>query len=300
MKRLLIITTLLGFSAFIAEAQLLEDTDKKLKIKKVDRKRFIFFRGRKKMKRIDGVRFDESKSSPRYSSARNRIKTHSASVKSSEGNPFREGNYRTSPRYSKDSPFRSNAYNASPRYSRGIPLRGRYYRISPRYSKIVPFAKNKANISVRYSIGMPFRGGDYRINPRYSHANPFRGMKYSIVPRYSTGMPFRNKDYDIKPHYSGSKISIFKQKKWNTANYHHKYSLWEGDIKVSRKASGDQHPSSNYHFATKFQNPQIRKMLRQWNIFLTRLNGNKQNSKGVKKPVEKPKFDKKERVIWNN
>jgi len=41
-------------------------------------------------------------------------------------------------------------------------------------------------------------------------------------------------------------------------------------------------------------------MFRKWNIFWVRMNGNKLYSDGVKEKIKEPKFDKKERVIWNN
>ena len=234
--------------------------------------------------------------------------------------PFRGNDYKVNPRYSKQNPFRGNEYKVSPRYSLGMPFRGNDYKVNPRYSKPNPFRGNEYKVSPRYSLGMPFRGNDYRVNPRYSEGmpfrgkdyriqprysqgNPFRGMDFKVNPRYSEGMPFRGKDYHISPRYSGTKITFFDimaDRSLGVSKYFHDSSLWEGDMKVSRKFYGDQHPSTNYHFAMKFHNPSIRKALRKWNVYWTRINGNKQNSNGVNEPIDKPKFDKKERVIWNN
>jgi hypothetical protein len=50
----------------------------------------------------------------------------------------------------------------------------------------------------------------------------------------------------------------------------------------------------------KFSHPNIRKMFRKWNIFWVRVNGNKEESNGVKASVRTPKFDKNEKDIWNN
>jgi len=132
---------------------------------------------------------------------------------------------------------------------------------------------------------------------------PFRGVDYNVKPRYSEGMPFRGKDYNIRPRYSGTKVGFFqilRDRDLGVINYYQESPMWEGNWKVNRKRMGEQHPSSNYHFAMKFSDPTVRKLLRKWNVYWTRLNGTKQNSKGVKKPADKPKFDKKERVIWNN
>ncbi|MEM7297617.1 MAG: hypothetical protein AAF391_05060, partial [Bacteroidota bacterium] len=166
------------------------------------------------------------------------------------------------------------------------PFRGRDQKISPRYSKGHPFRSVKYNVSPRYSAGIPFSGKQYEVKPRYSKGHPFRGVKYKTAPRFT-----------------GGKITFFKQlanRELAIANYYHYTSQWEGDIKVKRKTRGDQHPSSNYNYAMRFSNPNVREALRKWNIFWYRLNGNKQFSKGVKKKVSEPKFDKKERVIWNN
>ena len=82
--------------------------------------------------------------------------------------------------------------------------------------------------------------------------------------------------------------------------YYNPGADYGGNIKLSRRGPGDQHPSSNYHFAMKFTSPKVRKMFRKWNIFWVRVNGNKEASDGVKASVRSPKFDKKEKDIWNN
>lgn len=373
-------------AVYSADAQLIEDSDRRLKTKKVERKGFLFFRSKKKPKNSDGIPQGDRKTSPRYSSisspfrlsgspyprystfkdrqirysarprysggspfsGRNykvtprysfgnpfRGSTFKSSPRYSVGNPFRGGDYKRSIRYSAGSPFKGRDYKVTPRYSRSNPFRGNDYKVNVRYSKGSPFLSKDYRVSPRYSTGMPFRGKDYRITPRYSAGSPFKGRNYNVTPRYSRGMPFRVKDYNVNPRYSrgipfrgkdfnvkprysagspfrgvdfkirprytGTKISWFGNgREWGEAKYYQESSLWEGDMKRSRPRVGNQHPSSNYHMAMKFNNPKIRKMFRKWNIFWTRINGNSQNSKGVKSPEKEPKFDKKERVIWNN
>ncbi|MEM7299160.1 MAG: hypothetical protein AAF391_12950, partial [Bacteroidota bacterium] len=84
MKRLLIIAILLGSTMVVAEAQLLEDTDRKLKSSKVERRGFLFFRSKKKIKKSDGIPAADGRRSPRYSGI---------------SSPFRLGSV-GSPRYS--------------------------------------------------------------------------------------------------------------------------------------------------------------------------------------------------------
>lgn len=402
MKRFLIITFLIGAAVYTADAQLIEDSDRRLKTKKVERKGFLFFRSKKKAGNSDGIPGTAAKTSPRYSSAsspfklsgstsprysspRERqkrysvrprssggvaiFKTRKSSPRYSGGNPFRGSDYKVTPRYSFGNPFRGSQFKVTPRYSAGNPFKGKDYKVTPRYSQGNPFRGQDYKVNIRYSSGspfkgrdykviprysqgnpfrgkdykvnirysqgspfrgkdykvtprysqgMPFRGRDYKVTPRYSAGNPFRGQRYNVNPRYSEGMPFRGKDYNVKPRYSagspfrgidfkvsprytGTKIRFFGNvKEWGEAKYFQESSLWEGDMKVRHRRIGDQHPSSNYHIAMRFNNPKVRKMFRKWNIFWTRINGNKQNSNGVNEPVKEPKFDKKERVIWNN
>lgn len=263
-----------------------------------------------------GSRF---KTAPRYSGGNPfRGKDYKVNIRYSGGNPFRGSDYRVTPRYSGGNPFRGRDYKVNIRYSGGNPFRGSDYRINPRYSKGNPFRGQDYRVNIRYSQGNPFRGQKYGANPRYSQGMPFRSKDYRITPRYSQGMPFRGKDYKVKPRYSagspfrgvdykvrprytGTKLRFFgNTKEWGLAKYFQEATLWEGDMKVRHKRIGNQHPSSNYHLAMKFNNPKIRKMFRKWNIFWTRLNGNKHNPKDVNGSVKEPKFDKKERVIWNN
>ncbi|MEP1034023.1 hypothetical protein [Ekhidna sp.] len=242
------------------------------------------------------------KASPRYSGGNPfRGKDYKVSIRYSRGNPFKGRSYKVSPRYSPSNPFRGRDYKVNIRYSQGSPFRAKDYRITPRYSRGMPFRSKDYRITPRYSQGMPFRSKDYKITPRYSQGMPFRGKDFHVRPRYSAGSPFRGVDFKVRPRYSGTKIRFFgNSREWGESKYFQESSLWEGDMKVKNRRIGDQHPSSNYHMAMKFSNPKIRKMFRKWNIFWTRMNGNKQNSNGVNEPVKEPKFDKKERVIWNN
>jgi len=215
--------------------------------------------------------------------------------------PFRGRDYNIRPRYSPGSPFRGQDYNVSPRYSMGMPFRSRDYNIQPRYSSGSPFRGQAYRVAPRYSPGNPFRGKDYKISVRYSQGMPFRGQDYKVKPRYSVGSPFRGADFKVRPRYTGTKINRFRNgEEWSNAKYYQESSMWEGDMKRTRRGLGDQHPSSNYHMAMKFNDPKVRKMFRKWNVFWTRLNGNSQNAKGVKEKIKEPKYDKKERVIWNN
>lgn len=60
------------------------------------------------------------------------------------------------------------------------------------------------------------------------------------------------------------------------------------------------HPSVNYLVAKNIPYKFLRKGLRKWNVFWVRLNDVKVTPKGSRRIAKKPKFDKKEKDIWNN
>ena len=256
---------------------------------------------------------------PRYSVGNPfRGRSYKPVARNSAGSPFRGAKYAVSPRYSQGNPFRGSRYKVSPRYSRGKPFSARDYAVDVRYSKGNPFRGMKNRVAPRYSQGMPFTARDRAVSVRYSAGNPFRGMKSKVAPRYSQGMPFTARDravsvrysegnpfrgvnWKIKPRYSDSKNRfVVNNYLKRQLKYYNESSNFKGDWKLSRRGPSDQHPSSNYHFAMHFANPNVRKMFRKWNVFWVRVNGNKEDSKGVKASVRSPKFDKNEKDIWNN
>ena len=337
MKKLLTIPIVILVLTIQSEAQLLEDNQSRLKTAKVKSTGFLFFRSKKKVRTGTGANQQKvvGQTSPRYSRGRVSFRTKGISPRFSSGSPFRSRDYRISPRYSSGSPFRSaqykrtprysggnpfrgsdyritprysrgnpfrgSDYRISPRYSRGNPFRGSQYAVSPRYSRGMPFRNKDYRITPRYSSGNPFRGRDYKVSPRYSVGSPFRGARYRVSPRYSQGMPFESYHFKVRPRYSNPKNRFIVSSAYRkTHRYYNETAGYRGTMKLAKRGSGDQHPSSNYHFAMKFSNPKIRKMFRKWNIFWVRVNGNKEEPKGVKASVRSPKFDKKEKDIWNN
>lgn len=351
--RIFLMIWILFTSVYVAEAQLLEDTDRKLKSARIERKGFSLFGDKKKVKKSGGIPPSKRQSAARYSSAsspfrsgrtvsprystpgqkaqryagvtaprysvgnpfrgsrytvvsRNsagnpfRGRRYNVVSLNSPGNPFRGARYRVTPRYSAGgSPFAN--YRVTPRYSQGHPFRGRS-NVSPRYSRASPFRNQRYNVTPRYSVGNHFKGYRFNVNPRYSTGMPFTArdynisLKYSVTSsdfrksrfayhhtpiRYSEGMPFRGQEYKISPRYTGTKSGFFKtlhNREMSIAKYYQETSLWEGDAKSAR----------------------LQFLMRQWDKLWSRLNGNLPGTRGVKDPGGKAKFDKKERVIWNN
>ncbi len=188
-----------------------------------------------------------------------------------------------SPRYSpKRISFKSKGQ--APRFSSGSPFRSTDFRVFPRYSR-----------------GNPFQGSRYVVSPRFSPGMPFRSNDYRVAPRYSSGMPFEKFYFKVRPRYSNPKNRFVVNSRYRQIQrYYNVTADYKGKMKWAKRGSGDQHPSSNYHLAMKFSSPKIRKMFRKWNVFWVRVNGNKEQPKGVRASVRSPKFDRKEKDIWNN
>ncbi len=73
-----------------------------------------------------------------------------------------------------------------------------------------------------------------------------------------------------------------------------------GPYKMKVKYAKHQHPSYKYKKAAYVSNDFFREAMRKWNIMWVKLNGNKEQPQAVKDKISKPKFDRKEREIWNN
>ena len=303
MKKLLIISICLISLCFEAEAQLLEDNQSRLKTAKVKSSGFLFFRNKNKVKTSKGANQQKSKGNvnPRYSKGKVSFRNKGVTPRYSSGSPFRGIQYIVSPKYSSGSPFKSSQYKVYPRYSSGNPFKGVKNRTSPRYSSGMPFSKSGYRVTPRYSQGRPFGRKDYRVSPRYSQGRPFTRADFRVAPRYSAGNPFRGVKWKVEPRYSSSKHRFDVNKRASRwANYDNQGYYFRLNWKLRKRGPGDQHPSSNYHTAMKFSNPKIRKMFRKWNAYWVRINRNKEEPNGVKASVRSPKFDKKEKDIWNN
>lgn len=320
MKRKIFILVFLGVLSSVAHGQLITDSKSKLKTEESDKSGFFsrLLRSKKISATQDQTSFrgkpvspkysagspfkTKQEVSPKYSSVTSRSDRYGVkSPRYSRPNPFGSKPYNIQPRYSSGNPFRGADYKVAPRYSSRSPFRGADYKVAPRYSSGNPFRGADYKVSPRYSSGNPFRGADYKVEPRYSGGNPFRGADYKVEPRYSSGSPFRGSDYRVVPRYTGTKKRKLNSEEKSELQYYQFLTLdYRGDHKFKYKKIGDQHPSVNYHQAMKYNSPNVRESLRKWNVFWTRLNGNKTRPKGVDDNIKKPKFDNNERVIWND
>ena len=176
---------------------------------------------------------------------------------------------KTSPRYSSGGNTSRRAdYKIMTKYSPGSPFSRNRYRIRPRYSESSSKFKNSqfaaSSSSIKYSRGILFSGRDYHIKVKYSEGTPFRGQEYVVSPRYT------DSKYGFFKRVSNGELFA--------AQRYRESSLWKGN-NVSMR-------------------PPI--VLHSWDKFWSKINGESPQEAGMKDAGKKAKFDKKERVIWNN
>ncbi|MBV6645515.1 MAG: hypothetical protein KI790_08690 [Cyclobacteriaceae bacterium] len=299
-----------------ARGQLITDNQSRLKTTKAEKRGFVLFQRKATSTGKSAARSKKEKIKPRYSKG-----VVSFSFRSPQ------------PRYSQGNPLSGVALRFKPRYTDGkVVFPSKYYAANPRYSSGSPFKSSKFKIDPRYSPGSPFQKSRYKINPRYSDGSPFGKRYIAVKPRYSPGSPFRNNRYHIKPRYSEHRgfqiyapwaLAFTFKKRWETrykaenlplANYRGTYkprpniakqtsrqvSGYDGDFKLKPVRGKDLHPSASYRMMMGVSGQKLRNSLRKWNVLWVQLNRNKQQPNAVKEKISKPKFDKKEREIWNN
>lgn len=231
-------------------AQLITDSESKLKTTKKKEKDGFWIFGKKKTRSGSSSKpFDNQARSayPRYSSGSpfasfNKRKSASPRTSSSNRASLFKKYQQKSPRYSSSGlvgvlstrkkpvrysssqPFTKKDKVVSPRYSAGSPYRQeslfsglRSPDTSPRYSSGSPFKNKRQSVAPRYSSGSPFRSKDMAASPRYSAGSPYRQkslfsgvLRPDTHPRYSSGHPFKNKQLSVAPRYSAG--SPFRSK----------------------------------------------------------------------------------------
>lgn len=138
------------------------------------------------------------------------------------------------------------------------------------------------------------RPGVYSLSgsPRYSQGNPYGGvLSLSSAPRYSR-LPSHDY-YRTNVRYSEDRSKNFQYEPlWARSNdpYNAQLAAWNGPYLAKFKPTKNSSPNARLMYS---QN-------RNFNLMLVKVGGNNKTPDGVKQGVSKPKFDKKEREIWNN
>jgi len=211
-------------------------------------------------------------------------------------------------------PFTKKDNPGAPRYSQ--PSSKRNYNVKPRYSGTANFnlamreywKRNTRMRAVKDAGPVLFKKEREKYNNIAKYQGPFpdlRAKKKSPPPKSSELGPVV---WDVKPKekpqdvgkylgpHGGIRISknMYKKGDSDLANYLGPYK-----IKVA-KVKGDLHPTYRYKKTVLIKSDFAKSGYRKWNVFWAGLSRNPEEPKGVKKKISKPKFDKKEREIWNN
>jgi len=186
-------------------AQLITDSDARLKTIKRDKEGFSERQQKKKQlgATSGGMQFTQKKVAPRYSqpvAISGGVKRRYKSPES-ESRFVVKGDGASASRSGSGSPYAGIRYKIEPEYSPPQPNVAKTRKVEPRYSSTATRSKYQSN-PVRYSPGSPFSAKDFLAKPRYSPA-PNAGKIYTANPvRYSPGSPFSNRDYIANPRYS--------------------------------------------------------------------------------------------------
>ncbi|WP_339788589.1 hypothetical protein [uncultured Imperialibacter sp.] len=261
--------------------------------------------------------------SPRYSVPPKLVSPGSVSPRYSKA-PKQVSPESVSPRYSKDQGFvvKKGGWVIGFNNTSGFLPIG---RATPRYSKEAGFYRpgNGVNRSIsdearQFSLPDKEKRRDNNYNPLVSTHIP----TIVTTPRDRS---FRKRYNEMITDWQGDEKRVSKfAEKLQDKGYALMYNEYRGFLKVRtegrekhhaekeagrlaeytggfkiKRGAGDSHPSIAYVTGKKINSRKLRKEWRELNIILVRVSGNKEVAKGVKNGPDKPKYDKKERDIWN-
>ena len=194
---------------------------------------------------------------------------------------------------------------STPKYSKAaIGKRFRNLRSpAPRYSNVAASGKIAGqSSSPRYSGRVNWKVTQMGGVGETSKPVNWRGTPSLGAPRYSRPVNWKGAYMLGKPRYSSYKHRFVVNKRYmrETRPYDPWVGKYHGMVKYKKPNHKNMHPSVNYLVAKNIPIKLVRKGLRSWNGFWVRINDSKLTPKGTRKFAKKPKFDKKERDIWNN
>ena len=219
-----------------------------------------------------------------------------------------------SPRYSKDRGIEPPS-SVSPRYSQSpgfVVKKGGWVFGFSKTAGFLPIAKAGPRNSKETGFYRPGSGVNrsvsedarqFTLPPKENRRdNNYNPLVSSQVPVVTTMRWQRNYRKDINEWITGwqgdqNRVSEFAQK-LQDKGFALMYSDYTGGYKIKR-GKGDSHPSIAYISGKKINSRKLRREWREFNIVMVRITGNKEVAEGVKNGPDKPKYDKKEREIWN-
>ncbi len=293
---IIVVFLVLGYTV---SAQLITDSDARLMTIKGEKSGFLFFQKSQKQNATGSpFSYNKNKVSHRYS----------------PGHPFDFNDHRVKPRYHSKSipfdfqknrvthhtgslpiPFPYKDYKVPHRpgslpipfpykdhrvaHSQGsmpIPFPYRKHRVPHREGSMpIPFPYNKHRVASREgSMPIPFAYNKYRVKPRASaSSHPFKPYSYKIDYRYSEKVKFTTNRWYLS-------LALF-DKKTEANSFTGPYKYKKTEVSVSKRDQGYTHYKTGLPIG---------------NFTL----GNNLGGSSVNGKVATPKFDRKEKEIWNN
>ncbi|PIB34069.1 hypothetical protein BFP72_00805 [Reichenbachiella sp. 5M10] len=194
------------------------------------------------------------------------------------------------PRFSKENAGEMGHHSrVRPRYTRNNAGDVGVHKVRPRYSIPPSYVKDPAS---NYKIGFLSSINVMIDKAKYKKQfeQDYEGPKVTPVPTRSQNIAKHNQN--IRSYQKYSNRTLRESPNYQIANY---------TVKVKhQKKPDDLHPSARYLSAKNDSNHTVRESKRKINVAWVRMFGNQTQPDAVKDKVNKAKFDKDEKDIWNN
>ena len=137
--------------------------------------------------------------------------------------------------------------------------------------------------------------GDLRVKPNAKVKTP--GTTFAGHYKVRTNSRIKTEGLDFQGDFKTS-TRFFKNRDYRQKS--REQQLFAGNYKVRRTKGKDLHPSATYS-GGRLKDPNKRNDLsRRWKLLLAKTRKNADQPKHLKNKNKKPKYDPKEREIWNN
>ncbi len=137
--------------------------------------------------------------------------------------------------------------------------------------------------------------GDLRVKPNAKVKTP--GTTFAGHYKVRTNSRIKTEGLDYQGDFKTS-TRFFKNRDYRQKS--REQQLFAGNYKVRRTKGKDLHPSATYS-GGRLKDPNKRNDLsRRWKLLLAKTRKNADQPKHLKNKNKKPKYDPKEREIWNN
>ena len=244
-----------------------------------------------------------------------------------------QGKKKIVPRYTQEHAGNQGKFDIQPRYTQDWAGKGSDRKVQPRYSTPPSYVKYPATGGKKGFLP-GFQSGKrkpkYNQGPQYNFYGPSVTQVYTpsnSAAKYNKSInsykKYKSRSRDRSPYasqtnYFGPKVPATYVPSNSMAKHNQSIESYQKYISKSpknapytpqshytmvvkkRRKAKNAHPSANYLSAKYDGSRMMRNTKRKVSVTWVRTFGNKTQPKGVRKKVDKAKFDKDEKDIWNN